>query len=108
MKQPASRQLDQLVPNPSPTRQSPKQYEGDSSHQESRGSTMGDKNTQIDGTITAFEFLIQETRGKAPMKNIPLSSLPSFQGMVVEDLDTFLFEFDVHVEVMITPQMLRS
>ena len=29
------------------------------------------------------------------MKNIPLSSLPNFQGMVVEDPDTFLFEFDV-------------
>ena len=29
------------------------------------------------------------------MKNIPLSSLPSFQGMVVEDPDTFMFEFNV-------------
>lgn len=29
------------------------------------------------------------------MKNIPLSSLPSFQGMTVEDLDTYLFKFDV-------------
>ena len=29
------------------------------------------------------------------MKNIPLLSLPSFQGMIEEDLETFLFEFDV-------------
>lgn len=29
------------------------------------------------------------------MENIPLSALPSFQGMKVEGLDTFLFEFDV-------------
>ena len=29
------------------------------------------------------------------MKNIPLSSLPYFQGMTVEDLSTLLFEFDV-------------
>lgn len=33
--------------------------------------------------------------GEAPMKNIPLSSLPSFQGMTVEDPDTFSFEIDV-------------
>lgn len=36
---------------------------------------MWDENTQIDDTITNFEFLIQETRGEAPMKNIPLLSL---------------------------------
>ena len=35
------------------------------------------------------------TQDEAPMKNIRFSSLPSFQGMVVEDIDTFLFEFDV-------------
>jgi len=29
------------------------------------------------------------------MKNIPFSSLPYFQGMTVEDPNTFLFEFDV-------------
>lgn len=29
------------------------------------------------------------------MKNIPLSALPSFQGMLVEDPDTLFFEFDV-------------
>lgn len=29
------------------------------------------------------------------MKNIPLSYLPSFQGMVFEDPDTFMLEFNV-------------
>ena len=54
-----------------------------------------DNNTEIDAIITTFEFPIGDIIGEAPMKCIPLSSLPSFQGMTVEDLDTFLFEFDV-------------
>lgn len=54
-----------------------------------------DNNTKTDATITTFEFTIRDIRGEAPMKNIPLSSLPSFQGMTVEDPNTFLFEFDV-------------
>jgi hypothetical protein len=33
--------------------------------------------------------------GTAPMKNIPLSSLPNFHGLSSEDLDEFLFEFDI-------------
>lgn len=54
-----------------------------------------DKNAKTDATITTFEFPIGDIRGESPMKNIALSSLPSFQGMTVEDPDTFLFEFDV-------------
>jgi len=54
-----------------------------------------DNNAKTDATITTFEFLIMNSVGEAPMKNILLSSLPSFQGMIVEDPDTFLFEFDV-------------
>ena len=46
--------------------------------------------------LLLFEFPILATRDEAPMKNIPLSYLPSFQGMVVEDPEyTFMFEFDV-------------
>jgi len=59
---------------------------------------MGDKNnnkTKTDATITTSELPIQDIRGEAPMKNIPLSSLPSFQRMTVEDPNTFLFEFNV-------------
>lgn len=58
---------------------------------------MGDKNknnnnnNKTDATITTFEFPISDIRGEAPMKNIPLSFLPFFQGMIVEDPDTFLF-----------------
>jgi len=54
-----------------------------------------DNNAKTDTTTTIFEFPIGNLRGEAPMKNIPLSSLPSFQGMTMEDPDTFLFEFDV-------------
>lgn len=52
-----------------------------------------DNNAKMDTTTTTFEFQIG--RGEAPMKNIPLSSFPSFQGMTLEFSDTFLFEFDV-------------
>jgi hypothetical protein len=34
-------------------------------------------------------------RGVAPMKNIPLSTLPNFHGLSSEDPDEFLFEFDI-------------
>jgi hypothetical protein len=34
-------------------------------------------------------------RGVAPMKNIPLSTLPNFHGLSLEDPDEFLFEFDI-------------
>jgi len=54
-----------------------------------------DKNSKTDATITTFEFPIVDIRGKAPMKNIPLSSLPTFQGMAMEDPKTFVFKFDV-------------
>jgi len=59
---------------------------------------MGDnneKNAKTNAIVTTFKLPIGDIRGKAPMKNIPLSSLPSFQRMTMEDLDTFLFEFDV-------------
>ena len=55
---------------------------------------MGDENVKTDSFVT-FEFAIVVTWDDAPMKNSTLSSLPSFQGMAVEDSDTFLFEFDV-------------
>ena len=42
-----------------------------------------------------FEFPIRYPYEEAPMKNIPHSTLPNFYGLPSEDLDTFLFEFDV-------------
>jgi len=56
---------------------------------------MGDKNdnnAKTDTTTTTFEFPIGNIGGEAPTKIIPLSSLPSFRGMTLEDPDTFLFE----------------
>jgi hypothetical protein len=46
------------------------------------------------GTET-FRFPILDISRNINMKNIPLSSLPTFRGMSIEDLDLFLFEFDI-------------
>ena len=42
-----------------------------------------------------FGFPILDSMGDTPMKNIPPSALPHFHGMSSEDLDSFLFEFDI-------------
>jgi hypothetical protein len=46
-----------------------------------------------ENTISTLVFPISNipTRGMAPMKNIPLSALPSFHGLSIEDLNEFLF-----------------
>jgi len=44
---------------------------------------------------STFRFLIKETNEETKMKNIPHLVLPNFHGLSKEDLDTFLFEFDV-------------
>jgi hypothetical protein len=46
-------------------------------------------------TKTTFGFLILDTTPNVNMKNIPLSTLPTFYGKKSEDPDTFLFEFDI-------------
>jgi len=42
-----------------------------------------------------FGFTILDIATDVAMKNIPLSSLPHFCGMSTEELDSFLFEFDI-------------
>jgi hypothetical protein len=42
-----------------------------------------------------LEYLIVDPIANAPMKAIPLQNLPTFHGLISEDPDTFLFEFDV-------------
>lgn len=42
-----------------------------------------------------FKFLIRGLNEETKEKNIPNSSLLNFHGLSKEDLDTFLFEFDV-------------
>jgi hypothetical protein len=44
---------------------------------------------------TTFGFPILDTTQNVNMKNIPLSSLPTFYGKRSEDLDTFLFDFGI-------------
>jgi hypothetical protein len=46
-------------------------------------------------TETTFGFFILDTTPNVNMKNIPLSSLPTFYGKNREDPETFLFEFDI-------------
>jgi len=41
------------------------------------------------------DFPIKETHGDNKMKNISPSTLPHFNGLTIEDPDTFLFEFIV-------------
>jgi hypothetical protein len=50
-----------------------------------------------ENTISNLVFPIYDipTRGMDPMKNIPLSDLPNFHALSTEDLDEFLFEFDI-------------
>jgi hypothetical protein len=44
---------------------------------------------------TTFGFPILDLVHNVTMKNIPLSALPTFHGKNSEDLDVFLFEFDI-------------
>ena len=52
----------------------------------------GEGENQIEAT---FGFPILDTMQDVTMKNIPPSSLPTFYGKRNEDLDTFMFKFDI-------------
>ena len=45
--------------------------------------------------IETFVFPILDISRNINMKNIPLSSLPTFRGRSTEDPDLFLFEFEI-------------
>lgn len=47
------------------------------------------------GQTSMLEYPIIDKVANAPMKAIPLQNIPTFHGMTIEDLNTFLFEFDV-------------
>jgi len=47
---------------------------------------------------STIDFLIMDLRAGVPTKPIhpiTLATLPNFHGLVLEDPDTFLFEFDI-------------
>ena len=46
-------------------------------------------------TTFTIDFPIRDLGTGAPTKPIPLTTLPSFHGLTTEDLDTFLFEFEI-------------
>lgn len=47
------------------------------------------------GQTSTLEYPIVDEVANAPMKAIPLYSIPTFHGMITKDHDAFLFEFDV-------------
>lgn len=42
-----------------------------------------------------FPFPIPIQQGNQNLKNIPSAALPKFYGLITEDPETFLFEFDI-------------
>lgn len=42
-----------------------------------------------------FPFPLPSLINNANLKNIPTTALPKFYGLITEDPDTFLFEFDI-------------
>lgn len=52
---------------------------------------MGEGKEKLD----IFQFPIRETSELGSMKNINLSSLPNFHGLITKDLNTLLFELEV-------------
>jgi hypothetical protein len=55
---------------------------------------MAKPNPQHPQTST-LEYLIVDPIANGPMKAIPLQNLPTFHGLILEDPNAFLFEFDV-------------
>jgi hypothetical protein len=63
-------------------------------YHEEQGGPEGEVNDE--NSFSTLGFPIGDlSRGVAPMKNIPLSSLPNFHGLSSEDPDEFLFKFDI-------------
>ena len=52
----------------------------------------GEGENRIEAT---FRFPILDTMQDVTIKDIPPSSLPTFNGKINENPDTFLFEFDI-------------
>ena len=57
-----------------------------------------------------MQYPIVDTTVNAPMKAIPLQNIATFHGLTLEDLDAFMFEFDVlcrHYDYITDPQKLK-
>jgi len=44
---------------------------------------------------SSVKLPIEDILGDVPMKHIPLTSLHNFHGLYYEDLDTFIFKFNI-------------
>jgi len=53
------------------------------------------ENQPPQGQTSTLEYPIVDQVANAPMKAIPLQNIPTFHMMVTEDLDAFMFEFNV-------------
>jgi hypothetical protein len=58
-------------------------------------SGMEEEEGNVSIETETFGFPILDNSINFSMKNIPLSSLPTFKGMSTEYLDLFLFDFDI-------------
>lgn len=45
--------------------------------------------------LVTLEFLIANQEPTTTLKNIPLSNLPNFYGVIMKDPNTFLFKFNI-------------
>jgi len=54
-----------------------------------------ENNREEENTESTFGFSILDLSQDFNMKNIPLYSLLNFHGKIIEDPDTFLFEFNI-------------
>ena len=65
-------------------------------HEEVMGENHhNDDEPQPEGIVFTLQFPIWQPVGQAPMKNISSSVLPHFHGKATEDLNKFLFYFDI-------------
>ena len=69
-------------------------------HKSDEEEAMGENHHHEDhslpeGTVATLQFPIQQLEGTTPMKNISPLVFPCFHGKVAEDLDEFIFEFDI-------------
>lgn len=55
----------------------------------------GTGENQVNGEQSTFGFPIVDPYTQVQMKNISPSTVPNFSGKVNEDLDSFLFDFDI-------------
>ena len=60
------------------------------------GNHHNDGDSPHEGIVATLHFPNRQPAGQATMKNKSPSVLPHFHGNAIEDLNEFLFKFDIH------------